>query len=169
MYKIKNPEEFREKIKENLLKKINNKKMVDNLEKGIYNYSIDEAIKKKIIKKWDNPFFTILYLDKFKTIIFNLDNNNLKKRLKNKEFKAHELAFMKPEEMNPEKWNEIIELQKIQEQNKYSPKIDAMTDNFTCWKCKSNKCSYYQLQTRSADEPMTTFVSCLNCGQRWKC
>ena len=47
--------------------------------------------------------------------------------------------------------------------------IDAATDTFTCRKCKKKKCSYYQMQTRSADEPMTTFVSCLSCGNRWKC
>jgi hypothetical protein len=26
-----------------------------------------------------------------------------------------------------------------------------------------------QMQTRSADEPMTTFVSCVACGNKWKC
>jgi len=40
---------------------------------------------------------------------------------------------------------------------------------FTCGRCKSTKTTYYQLQTRSSDEPMTTFVACLTCGKRWKC
>lgn len=40
---------------------------------------------------------------------------------------------------------------------------------FTCKKCKSKKTTYYQMQTRSADEPMTTFVTCTNCNNRWKC
>jgi len=40
---------------------------------------------------------------------------------------------------------------------------------FKCGKCKSIKTTYYQLQTRSADEPMTTYVTCLNCYNRWKC
>ena len=44
----------------------------------------------------------------------------------------------------------------------------AETDQFRCGKCKQRKCKYYQLQTRSADEPMTTFVTCLNCNHRWK-
>jgi DNA-directed RNA polymerase subunit M/transcription elongation factor TFIIS len=38
-----------------------------------------------------------------------------------------------------------------------------------CGKCKSLKTTYYQLQTRSADEPMTTFVTCKGCGHKWKC
>ena len=39
---------------------------------------------------------------------------------------------------------------------------------FRCSRCKSKKTTHYQLQTRSADEPMTTFVTCLNCDKRWK-
>ena len=39
---------------------------------------------------------------------------------------------------------------------------------FTCGKCKSKRTTYYQLQTRSADEPMTTFVTCKDCSKRWK-
>ena len=54
-------------------------------------------------------------------------------------------------------------------QNRYAPKLEANTDNYTCRKCKSRDCSYYQLQTRSADEPMTTYVTCVKCGNRWKC
>mgnify|MGYP001186892887 FL=1 len=44
----------------------------------------------------------------------------------------------------------------------------ATTNIFTCKKCGKKKCSFYQLQTRSADEPMTTFVNCLVCGSSWK-
>ena len=44
----------------------------------------------------------------------------------------------------------------------------AETDQFKCSRCHKRKCKYYQMQTRSADEPMTTFVSCLNCGNRWR-
>jgi transcription elongation factor S-II len=44
----------------------------------------------------------------------------------------------------------------------------ATTDQFQCGKCRQRKCTYFQMQTRSADEPMTTFVTCVNCGNRWK-
>jgi len=50
-----------------------------------------------------------------------------------------------------------------------SPGIkEATCSAFTCGKCKQNKTTYYQLQTRSADEPMTTYVECITCGNRWK-
>ncbi|PIO26188.1 hypothetical protein AB205_0115840, partial [Aquarana catesbeiana] len=42
------------------------------------------------------------------------------------------------------------------------------TDLFSCGKCKMKNCTYTQVQTRSADEPMTTFVFCNTCGNRWK-
>jgi len=44
----------------------------------------------------------------------------------------------------------------------------ATTDMFRCGKCGQRKCTYYQMQTRSADEPMTTFVRCTVCPNRWK-
>ena len=44
----------------------------------------------------------------------------------------------------------------------------TQTDLFTCGKCKKKNCTYTQVQTRSADEPMTTFVVCNKCGNRWK-
>lgn len=46
---------------------------------------------------------------------------------------------------------------------------EEYTGIFKCGKCKSTKTSYYQMQTRSADEPMTSYVTCGACGNRWKC
>lgn len=47
-------------------------------------------------------------------------------------------------------------------------KQEAETDIFFCTKCKQRKCTYRQLQTRSADEPMTTYVHCVVCKNNWK-
>ena len=46
--------------------------------------------------------------------------------------------------------------------------MEQMTDEYKCGKCKSRKIKYSQAQTRSADEPMTTFFACLECGNKWK-
>ena len=42
------------------------------------------------------------------------------------------------------------------------------TDLLKCGKCEKKNCTYSQIQTRSADEPMNTFVLCNECGNRWK-
>jgi transcription elongation factor S-II len=46
--------------------------------------------------------------------------------------------------------------------------IKSISDALRCGKCGQKKVSYTQAQTRSADEPMTTFCECQNCGNRWK-
>ena len=40
------------------------------------------------------------------------------------------------------------------------------TDLLKCGKCGKRNCTDNQIQTRSADEPMTTFVLCNECGNR---
>jgi transcription elongation factor S-II len=159
---------FRNKIISYLDNKIKNEEISKNLEKGIYNYTLKSCEEKNLIKKWSNNLFVLIYIQKVKSILFNLKNEKIFNDLINKKFKAHEMVFMNHQELQPEKWNDLIEAKKIKDENKFSPKIEASTDDFTCFKCKSNKCTFYQLQTRSADEPMTTFVTCLNCGNRWK-
>lgn len=161
---------FRKNIAKKLFNILNdNTKLSLNLEKGIYNYAIQEAAKKNIVKKWDNPHFVTLYTNRLRTVYINLKNKNLFNKILNKEIYAHEVAFMSHQEMLPDKWQILLELKQERDANKYTPKIEASTDSFTCRKCKSNQCSHYQLQTRSADEPMTTFVTCLNCYTRWRC
>ena len=184
---ISDPEIFRSKIADKLNEIINNSKISENLEKGIYNYSLSVCEEKNLIKKWSNDFFVTIYLQKLKIILINIKNKNILDSLCNKKIKAHELAFKTHQELRPDLWKELIEIKKIKDENKFAPKIEASTDDFTCTKCKTveskksqkenrqinrevyTKCTYYQLQTRSADEPMTTFVTCLNCGNRWRC
>ena len=50
----------------------------------------------------------------------------------------------------------------------YEDKQESMTDQFKCARCKQRKCTYYELQTRSADEGMTIFITCIICGHRWR-
>ena len=169
MRKIENPQEFRNNVVIKLNNILKNEKIASNLEKGIFNYTLKHAEKINVVKKWDNSYFVKLYVNRLRTITINLKDEDLFKSITHKTVKAHEVAFMSHQDMQPSKWEELLENKKIRDENKYEPKLEASTDDFKCWKCKSKKCTYYQLQTRSADEPMTTFVSCLDCGNRWKC
>jgi len=44
----------------------------------------------------------------------------------------------------------------------------ASIDLFKCHKCLQRRTTYFQMQTRSANEPMTTFVTCMSCNAHWK-
>ena len=166
---VNNPAHFRKTIVKYINKHVKNDIYSTNIEKSIYNYSVLKSKKEKIVKKWENTAFVLIYLNKFKIIFHNIQNPIILKKIQTKEFLPHKIAYMNHLELLPEKWNEKLEEKKLRLENKFFPKIEASTDNFTCGKCKSTACTYYQLQTRSADEPMTTFVTCTNCGQRWKC
>ena len=80
----------------------------------------------------------------------------------------HELPFMKREELFPEKWHLIIEKEKLKLKEAYEVKQVSMSDLIKCGKCKNNKVSYQELQTRSGDESMTIFFTCIVCGHKWK-
>lgn len=153
---------------------ISDLKISKRLEKGIYNFSIDYAENNNIIRKWENNYFKDIYIHKVMSIYSNLkkdtyiNNTRLIDRLKNKEFKPHELAYMKPINTFPENWKELIDEKYRRDKVLFEGKKESATDQFKCSICKKNETVYYELQTRSADESMTVFISCLNCGHRWK-
>lgn len=167
-YKIENPELFRTNIRKKLNEYIKDEKNSLNLEKGIFNYTIKEADRYKIVKKWDNKYFVQIYIDHLRSITSNLKKEILE-QIKEGNLKPHLVAFMNHQELYPEKWNKLIEIKSKRDKNKFETNMAAATDVFTCRKCKGNQCTYYQMQTRSADEPMTTFVTCILCFTRWKC
>ena len=165
--KIENSEQFRSNIRAKINEKLNNEKHSSNLEKGIFNYALKEADQRKIVKKWDNKHFVQIYLDRLRSIYTNL-NNSIIEQISNETIKAHVVAFMTHQELNPEKWQVLIEKKIIKDKNKFESNLEASTDTFTCRKCKSKKCTFMSVQTRSSDEPSTIFVTCLDCGNRFK-
>ena len=168
MRNINNPAEFREGITKHLNHIVQDDILGVNIEKGVFNYCIKEASTKKIIKKWENPLFVQIYIDRLRTIYLNLKNPALLMQLKNKEVLPQQFAYMTHQEMDSSHWRELLEQKMKRDANKYTTNIQASTDMFTCKKCKSKRCTYYELQTRSADEPATIFITCLDCGKNWK-
>jgi DNA-directed RNA polymerase subunit M/transcription elongation factor TFIIS len=166
-------------IREKVLNLIKEKTNLDHLhakdfEIGIYNWCIKHAEEHQIIKNWQNAKFTTLYLEKSRSILSNIDktsyigNERLLKRLKEKEFLPHDIPFMKPDNVFPDRWKETIEAYLKKYENAYENKAVAMTDMFTCGKCKKKECTYYEMFSRSADEPAVIHIRCINCGNSWK-
>lgn len=166
--KIENPDIFRSKVVDKIDEILSNVKNSKNLEKGVFNYSLKEAEYRKIIKKWDNNQFVQIYINHLRSIMVNLKNPVILEQINDGTIKSHTVAFMTHQEMKPDRWAALIAKKIIKDKNKFETNIEAATDTFKCRKCKSNKCTYYQVQIRSADEPMTTFITCLECGNRWK-
>lgn len=168
MSKIANPDQFRENIRGKFAVILGDEKLSINLEKGVYNYAIKEANSRKIVKKWENPHFAQLYTDHLRSMYINLKNESLLSQIKNRELEPQTVAFMTHQELCPDHWRLLIERKIKRDASKYTTNIEASTDMFTCKKCKSKKCSFMELQTRSADEPATIFITCLDCGKHWK-
>lgn len=95
-------------------------------------------------------------------------NPHLWSEIRTKNIDPSIMATMKPEEKFPSRWKETAAMRDANNNFLYNSE-EITTDTFRCMKCKERKCVYTQAQLRSADEPMTTMVRCINCGHRWRC
>jgi transcription elongation factor S-II len=115
-----------------------------------------------------------MYINKARSLYTNLKtdsyvgNVKLIQKIKQRKFDLENIADMSFPALYPEHWKQLLDEKFKREKMMYEDKEEAMTDQFKCGRCKSRKCTYYELQTRSADEGMTTFITCINCGNRWK-
>jgi len=152
---------------------LNEAQRVD-LEKGVYNAAIEEAGRKGVRKHWENPDFAELYKVMARRTLANLDptgyvgNKRLIERLKEGEFEPHRVPFMSARELYPEHWQPLADEQLKRETTMLEGSPDEGSDMFKCKRCGKARTRYWEMQTRSADEPMTVFVRCLNCGKEWR-
>lgn len=110
---------------------------------------------------------------KYRSIMFNIkdpNNPDLRRKVLVGEVTPERLITMTPQEMASEqrkRENNQIKEKALFDCERGGP-AKATTDQFKCGRCGQRKCTYYQMQTRSADEPMTTYVTCVNCNNHWK-
>lgn len=181
--KINNPEEFRQNIRTKITAVLSESGILDkivekhkmprdnvaiNLEKGVFNYTIRESNFRKLVKKWENPAFAQIYIDRLRTIYNNIHSQTVVEGLCSGDILPQGVAFMTHQEIQPEKWNPLIEKKTKRDASKCDKKVGASTAMFTCSRCQSKNCTYYEMQTRSADEPATIFITCLNCDKHWR-
>lgn len=148
-----------------LLEEYIDRKYNKSIENGIYDYTKQYCT--------DNAsaisLATAIYKDMRENILFNLWTNNptikkIKKNILNDKFNPYNLAFMRPHELNEGNWIKIIKLKKNTE--------DELNNLATvtwkpCFRCKGTQYLFHQLQTRSIDEPITSFYDCKKCGKSY--
>lgn len=100
----------------------------------------------------------------------NISNRELGPRILSGEITAAKFVVMTHDELKSAQQRKVEEkLNKENMKNAQVPQAErSISDALKCGKCGQKKVSYSQAQTRSADEPMTTFCECTVCGNRWK-
>jgi DNA-directed RNA polymerase subunit M/transcription elongation factor TFIIS len=138
--------------------------VADAIERGILEFTLIQISSEgfDVIE-----FISNIYKSKISDICVNLDSNN--KRINNQSLREslmqggldpHFVAFMNPQQLHPARWTKELEKQRNIEDANNNKKV---TDIYKCYKCHNRNSTTTQMQTRSADEPMTIFVTCLTC------
>ena len=158
-----------------------------NIERSIYNYAVQHTReasrtsdntmkhpeKAQVIEyrnsqtsTWECRSFKERYKHKLAHLLASFKRGNIVEALKEGKLKIRELANYPPGILEPEglysqtafklKANDL----KMEESR---AKEEDYTGQFKCGKCKSVKTTYYQMQTRSADEVSQKIVIVLKC------
>lgn len=134
-------------------------------------YRVAVQVESAMFEKWGKSNGQHKF--KYRSVMFNIkDQNNpdFRRKVLIGEFEPLEILELTPEQMASDarqmENEEIKQKALFNSERAAAPK--ASTNEFRCGRCKKKECTYYQMQTRSADEPMTTFVTCVNCNNHWK-
>lgn len=162
-----------DQVRDNCVKLIYNGLAVDAAESITKDLLLDKSISiESIIYKKFNETVDNAYKQKMRSLFLNLKGTNisLRKDVVSGNLTPEVFCDMTPEQMASDERK--AENKKLEEEGIFAAmaavSAKASTDMFRCSKCGKKETTYYQMQTRSADEPMTTFITCVNCGKKWK-
>jgi hypothetical protein len=118
---------------------------------------------------WEDHNFIKIYNRKAISIYQNLSSDNIKlNKFTLIGDNAYKLSEMKPTELYPEKYQEILEKVKEKEKVIFEKRKGNGSQHYKCRKCNERDVAVTTAQTRSGDEGITLFLTCNNCGNQWK-
>lgn len=150
--------------------------LAKEMEHALLQRSIRECTDLGVDVGWSSPIFCNHYRGRCLHMYENLKGKfgyvknptEWKTRLLSGETSPTQLSEFSPMELHSGRWKEQVEKQIEKDKHLYENSGNASIYLYCSICKKKSKCDYYQMQTRSADEPMTTFVTCLECDKRWK-
>ena len=131
-----------------------------DVETAILHRCVADARKWLVDVDWDNRAFLEMYRSRA-TSLYQV--RKLMATLTPEEF-----ANTSELDRHPERWSTLLKEAAEKDRARHNRKTTANILMYCSGCKKKTPCDYYQVQTRSADEPMTTFVTCLECDKRWK-
>lgn len=188
-------EALRDYARQHLAMHVPERPYAKNIEKAVWLWALEETKKASEQPVFENRLLRWRYKQKIKQLMSELTRDasmvacelvvegdgvrldmrlqpQLVYRLLNKRIKSQDLPTMRAEQLWPDGPHARAAF-KLKEKELSMEKLRVADEDyeglFKCSRCKSKKTSYYQMQTRSADEPMTTYVTCNGCGHKWKC
>jgi transcription elongation factor S-II len=174
---------LRDYVRDKLFVEFKSEAKALNCEKAIYNWAVarTQYVEEKKpngkptfmfspdVASWESRHFKSRYKHKFIEVLNNIQRNP---EILN-QVKAKDIPNLSPTQIWPDgpvaKTEYRLKEKELAIEEAKMRIDDDYEGMFKCRKCKSKKTTYYQMQTRSADEPMTTFVTCMECSTKWKC
>ncbi len=160
------------------------KTVATHVEEALYRQTIFEALPKDVAMRTSvRESLLSAYRSKARQLIRNIQQNaTLRDGLRCGDVKPDTLVTMRAQDLNPLAPHWVAQRQRRQALQAQKEAEDAerraecaraeeeqgSSAKETCPRCHQSNYDYYQIQTRSADEPMTVFFTCRNCGKQWK-
>jgi transcription elongation factor S-II len=147
---------------------------IPKVESVVLQVVLHEANGKQVLRNFENPLFQNLYMGVLRRLVGNLNpdsyvgNKTLLPKVLSKDLPLETLATMNCMDYSPHLYAGLREQMLLREKQQLEGNKAMATDMFKCGRCHKRETTFYELQTRSADEPMTKFITCVNCGHHWR-
>jgi DNA-directed RNA polymerase subunit M/transcription elongation factor TFIIS len=160
-------------------------RLADRLESACWNACLRKCAEKGMGRAllWDEepapskglltwtPAVRRCYCFLLQTTRFNLDAPHILNQLLDGSLQPKEYVAMDRMDVWPSRWSDALNEARMKAliKEQCGEDIAKIPDSdITCRRCGGRKVSYTQLQTRSADEPMTVFAYCHGCSRRFR-
>jgi transcription elongation factor S-II len=141
--------------------------LAEDIERSAYNMAVSRSRESGVPRAWGSRRFAAKYEQ---CAVYCVRNARaMASLIESGAVRARDVASCSSQALSPGVWSALVSEKKSRdsEANK-GAKLKANTTTFRCGRCRSRECYFYELQTRSADEPMSVFITCLDCGHRWR-